>query len=80
MRRLFFALSIIFFAIALGGLVFMLIMVDEINYFSAVFHIESLVLAATVAVAILLAILGLLCLVLSSVLSRLEKLEDGDEE
>lgn len=80
MRRLFAVLSIIFFAIALVGLVFMLIMVDEINYFSAVFHIESLVLAATVAVAILLAILGLLCLVLSSVLSRLEKLEDGDEE
>lgn len=80
MRRLFAVLSIIFFAIALGGLVFMLVMVDEINYFSAVFHIEALVLAATVAVAILLAILGLLCLVLSSVLSRLEKLEDGDEE
>lgn len=80
MRRLFAVLSIIFFAIALGGLVFMLVMVDEINYFSAVFHIEALVLAATVAVAILLAILGLLCLVLSSVLSRLEKLEKGDEE
>lgn len=80
MRRLLFVLSIMLFAIAFTALVFMLVMVDEINYFSAVFHIEAVMLAATAAVAILLAIIGLLCLALSSMLGRLEKLEKGDEE
>ena len=37
-------------------------------------------LAATVAVAVLLAIIGLLCFALSSMLGRMEKLEKGDEE
>ena len=80
MRRALFAIAIALFAIALVLVVFMAIAVDEINWFSAIFHVEGIIMAASVLVAIFLALLAFMCLALSLALERIERLERGSLE